>query len=118
MQTYVLALHTFANWLVRSSPQTVSWAQVSREQVLAFAEDLNTRISAETGQPLSARTKEGYLITLATFLRDVALWQWEDVPQRPLLGPGDLPKRAQRVPRQGFSQMRKRAYLDCKSTVW
>lgn len=99
VQTSVLALHTFANWLVRSYPEIVSWAQVSREQVLAFAEDLNTRISAETGQPLSARTKEGYLITLATFLRDVALWQWEDVPQRPLLGPGDLPKRAQRVPR-------------------
>lgn len=48
---------------------------------------------------MSARTKEGYLITLATFLRDVALWQWEDVPERPLLGPGDLPKRAKRIPR-------------------
>jgi site-specific recombinase XerD len=96
---YVLILHSCANWLVRSYPEIVSWAQVSREHLLAFAEDLNTRISAETGRPLSARTKEGYLVTLATFLRDVALWQWEDVPQRPLLGPGDLPKRAQRVPR-------------------
>ncbi len=73
VQTYMLALRAFANWLVRSSPEIVSWAQVSREHLLAFAEDLNTRISAETGQPLSARTKEGYLITLATFLRDVAL---------------------------------------------
>lgn len=99
VQGYMLALRAFANWLVRSSPEIVSWAQVSREHVLAFAEDLTTRISAETGQPLSARTKEGYLITLATFLRDVALWQWEDVPSRPLLGPGDLPKRPQRVPR-------------------
>ena len=99
MQSYVLILHSCANWLVRSYPEIVSWAQVSREHLLAFAEDLTTRISAETGRPLSARTKEGYLVTLATFLRDVALWQWEDVPQRPLLGPGDLPKRAQRVPR-------------------
>jgi integrase len=99
VQSYVLILHSCANWLVRSYPEIVSWAQVSREQLLALAEDLNTRISAETGQRLSARTKEGYLITLATFLRDVALWQWEDVPQWPLLGPGDLPKRAQRVPR-------------------
>lgn len=99
VQTYVLALRTCANWLVRSYPEIVSWAQVSREHLLAFAQDLTTRMSAQTGQPLSARTKEGYLITLATFLRDVALWQWEDVPQRPLLGPGDLPKRAQRIPR-------------------
>ncbi len=99
VQSYVLILHSCANWLVRSYPEIVSWAQVSREHLLAFAEDLNTRISAETGQRLSARTKEGYLVTLATFLRDVALWQWEDVPSRPLLGPGDLPKRPQRVPR-------------------
>jgi integrase len=96
---YDLILHAFANWLVRTYPEMVSWSQVTRDHLLAWALDLTTRISAETGRPLSARTKEGYLVTLATFLRDVALWQWEDVPSRPLLGPGDLPKRALRVPR-------------------
>jgi hypothetical protein len=91
---YVLALHTFANWLVRAYPALDSFAEVEREHVLQFAEALNTRTSAETGRPLSARTKEGYLVTLATFLRDVAAWRCEDVPARPLLQAGDMPKRA------------------------
>lgn len=96
---YVHSLHNFANWLVSEYPSLHSFAQVNREHILEYAEALNTRTSAQTGQLLSARTKEGCLSRLATFLRDVTSWRWEDVPARPLFAPGDVPKRARRIPR-------------------
>ena len=33
------------------------------------------------------------------FFRDTASWEWKDVPGRPLLGVGDIPKIPERIPR-------------------
>src|SRR5438477_259349 len=48
---------------------------------------------------LGTHTKIRILSGVATFFRDVAFWGWDDVPPRPLLANGDLPKRPKRVPR-------------------
>jgi len=96
---YDLALGVFTRWLLQAHPEVHSFAALQRDHILAYATALNELISTDTGRPLSARTKEGYLLTLATFFRDVTAWEWDEVPRRPLFGPGDIPKRVQHVPR-------------------
>jgi len=99
IQSFSLSLRSFVIWLARAHAEVASFAEVDRPHVLAYAAALGQHISADTGRALSARTKEGYLSTLATFFRDVVAWQWEDVPNRPLLNARDVPRRARRVPR-------------------
>lgn len=94
-----LALHQFITWLAATSPELESFAVVTREHVLAFADALNHLANARTGQPYALLTKRGRLAKLAQFFQDVAAWGWAETPGRPLLGAGDLPKMPQRVPR-------------------
>lgn len=94
-----MALRHFIAWLAENRPEIESFVAVTREDVLAFAEDLNHQINPQTGRSLAALTKRGRLANLARFFRDVAAWGWEETPGRPLLGAGDLPKMPQRVPR-------------------
>ncbi len=51
------------------------------------------------GDPYAFFSRRGRLAALAVFFRQVAQWQWDDVPGYPLLAVGDLPKTPQRVPR-------------------
>jgi integrase len=94
-----LTLRRCMKWLAATHAEITSWAQVTRDQVLAFAEVLDTMPNATTGQPLSTLTKRGTMSNLSVFFRDVSSWGWEDVPERPLLGIGDIPKIPERVPR-------------------
>src|SRR5256885_14801499 len=66
---------------------------------MEFAEALNTMLGARTKRPLATLTKRGRLSRLCVFFQDVATWGWNEVPDRPLLGSGDLPKIPARVPR-------------------
>jgi integrase len=94
-----MTLHQFAHWLARTYPEIETFAQVKREQLLAFAEALESMRVQRTGQPLAAWSKLRHLSCLSVFFRETAAWGWEDVPGRPLFGPGDLPKMPVRVPR-------------------
>jgi len=94
-----LTLRHFASWLEQTSPEVETFAQVTREHILAFAEALETMPMPRTGQPLAAWSKIRFFSCLSLFFRETAAWGWEDVPGRPLLGPGDLPKTPLRVPR-------------------
>ncbi|MGH9827834.1 MAG: tyrosine-type recombinase/integrase, partial [Blastocatellia bacterium] len=94
-----LALRQFIGWLAQAYPQVESFAAVTRQQLLEFAEAMNTMVGARTHRPLALLTKRGRLSRLAVFFQDVANWEWKDVPDRPLLGGGDLPKLPARVPR-------------------
>jgi integrase len=93
------ALHQFIRWLARTYPEMETVATVTREHLLEYAESLNTTPSQRTGQPINVVTKRGILSRISVFFQDVARWQWNDVPDRPLLQVGDLPKLPQRVPR-------------------
>jgi integrase len=50
-------------------------------------------------RPWATSSKRVTLTKLAQFFRDVSHWEWQDVPIRPLLQNGDLPKLPQRIPR-------------------
>jgi integrase len=99
VEKFDLTLRHFVNWLAQVYPNLETFAEVTREHVLAFAEVLDTMPMSRTGQPLAAWSKLRRLSCLSVFFRETAAWKWEDVPGRPLLGPGDLPKMPERVPR-------------------
>lgn len=116
-----LALNLFVRWLMRVHPEVESLAQVTREYMLEFAENLNGMVGVRSKRPYSLSAKIGMLSTLGVFFRRVSEWsQWSEgegkyqyrgaekskehlehleVPSRPLLSRGDLPKRAIYLPR-------------------
>src|SRR5258708_11837492 len=94
-----VSLRRFLRWLSQTYPQIESFADVTREHLFEFAEPLNPWKCMHSGQPLTPLTKRGNLSGLSVFFRDMASWGWDDVPSRPLLGVGDLPKMPERVPR-------------------
>src|SRR6266508_1990826 len=55
--------------------------------------------SPSSQRPLSVISRIRLTSGVSQFFRDTAAWEWDDVPGRPLIGPGDAPKHPQRVPR-------------------
>ncbi|MDP9476992.1 MAG: site-specific integrase [Actinomycetota bacterium] len=92
-------LRAFALWMAEAYPEVSSFAGVEREHVLEYAADLAGAPHPETGRPLAPTTLRGRISVLSVFFQDTADWGWDDVPGRPLLGFGDLPKIPQTVPR-------------------
>lgn len=99
VKNFRIALHLLTAWLVQQYPELETFAEVTREHLIEFAEALNTMQGVQTHRPFASGTKQVILSCLCIFLQQVARWQWENVPDRPLLASGDLPKRSQRVPR-------------------
>ncbi len=93
------ALRRFIAWLVAERPCVMSFAEVTREDVLAYAQWLDTAVAPQTGRPLAPQTKHHLLSSLAVFFRQTAHWGWAESPDRPLLLAGDLPRLPLRVPR-------------------
>ena len=79
-------------------PQVETFAEVTREQVIAFAEALNTMVGTHTRRPFAPGTIRTWLGYLSMFFQDVASWRWNDAPDRPLLQAGDLRKPTLRIP--------------------
>jgi len=94
-----LAVRQFVAWLVEADPRLETFAQVTREHVLAYAEALQAMRNPRTGQPYATLTKRGRLAGLVVFFRNVTAWRWEDAPTYPVVAAGDLPKIPQRMPR-------------------
>lgn len=82
----------FADWLAQHHPQVETFAEVTREQVLAYGASL-------TPAKVSAETKISRLSSLSVMFHDATAWAWPDAPPRPLIGARDLPKRPNRIPR-------------------
>jgi integrase len=94
-----LALHRFSHWLCTQEPGLRSFAQVDRSHVLRYLTVLMDEPLASTGHPMAPNTRIGHISALAVFFRQTAAWGFDEVPGRPLLGPGDTPRRPHRVPR-------------------
>ena len=94
-----LALRRFSSWLCAQEPEMTSFAQVEREQVLRYLHVLTDEPLPSTGRPMALNTRIGHISALAVFFRQTAAWGFDDVPGRPLIGPGDTPRRPHRVPR-------------------
>jgi integrase len=99
LEDFDRTLHDLMDWLAQNSPQIETWAVVTRDHLMAFAETLDTMTSPFTGRRLAALTKRGRISKLSVFFKDVTSWGWDDVPGRPLLHRGDIPKMPQRLPR-------------------
>lgn len=94
-----VALHRFMVWLAKERAQITSFAQVRRDDVLAYMNELAQQPSPRTGRPLGALARRGHISALSQFFRNTAAWEWVDVPGRALLGPGDSPRMPMRIPR-------------------
>lgn len=94
-----IALHRFMVWLASERPEITSFAQVRRDDVLAYVEQLTLQPSPRTGRPLGVLARRGHISAISQFFRNTAAWEWEGVPGRALLGPGDCPRMPMRVPR-------------------
>jgi len=92
-------LRRFTTWLVTTNPECATFAEVSRETVLDYIAALGEEVSARTGRPLAVCSRRAHIQALGTFFLDGARWSWPDVPDRPLLAPGDLPRIPHAVPR-------------------
>ncbi len=86
-------------WLAQVYPHLESFAEVTRDHMLAYAEALSAKLNPRTKVPIALSTKQNTISILTTFFQEIVQWQWEDVPSRPPLYAGDLPKRPLRVPR-------------------
>jgi integrase len=89
----------FIDWLAREHPGLESFAEVTRDQALAYSASLDSAPSPRSGRPLSVESKITCLSSLSVFFRDTTSWDWVGAPRRPLLGSRDLPKRPRRIPR-------------------
>ncbi|MBV9328496.1 MAG: tyrosine-type recombinase/integrase [Chloroflexi bacterium] len=93
------AMRHLIPWVAIRHPTIEAFAELTREHILEFARWLDDRQGILTKRPLTINTKIRILSGVGAFFRDVALWGWDDVPPRPLLTNGDLPKLPKRVPR-------------------
>ena len=60
---------------------------------------MTTLTHRRTGNPLAPSTRRARSQAVLGFFRDGYLWEWPDMPDRPLLINGDLPKLVYPVPR-------------------
>lgn len=88
----------FIDWLAQTYPMVTSWREVTRDQVMEYADALHTMIN-KRGKLYTTQSKYTLLSRLSAFFRDTANWEWEDIPRRPPLQYGDLPKLPKGIPR-------------------
>jgi integrase len=81
-----------ADWLFRNHPSVESFAELTREQVLAYSAFL-------VSSGITPETQLTRLSSLSVMFHDTTAWEWPDAPARPLIGFRDLPKRPNRIPR-------------------
>lgn len=92
-------LRKFCTWLLTIRPELTSFSEVTREDCLEFGTWLTTLTHRRTGRPLAPATRRARSQAVLGFFRDGYLWEWPDMPGRPLLINGDLPKLVHPVPR-------------------
>jgi len=92
-------LRRFTNWLVDTRPDIASFVEVTRDDCTAFAVWLDQQRHHRTGQPYATTYKRAHLQGVLGLFRDGSAWEWPDMPARPLMIAGDLPKIPKPVPR-------------------
>lgn len=92
------ALLKFIDWIAQTHPQVEAWIEINREHLMEYAVALNT-LNCTRGRPFAISTKYATLSCLSVFFQDTIAWEWEDVPKRPPLQHGDLPRLPLNLPR-------------------
>ncbi len=99
IQNIESGLRRFTNWLIDSRPHISSFVDVTRDDCTAFAVWLDQQRHHRTGQPYATTYKRAHLQAVLGLFRDGSAWEWPDMPTRPLMISGDLPKIPKAVPR-------------------
>jgi integrase len=99
MQNIEAGLRRFSTWLSAAHPEVRSYEQVTRVHCMDFSAWQRTRRHPRTGAPLAVTTRRADLQAVLGFFRDCSAWEWPDMPARPPMISGDLPKIPQAVPR-------------------
>ncbi len=94
-----IAVRRFGEWLAGHHPAIVSYAEVTRDHCLAWAESLAEAPTEKTGKPLGAVTRIQRISGLSQLFRDAAAWEYDDVPGFAPITSRDAPKLPQRIPR-------------------
>ena len=94
-----IAVRRFGEWLAGHDPQIVSYADVTRDHCLGWAESLAEAPAEKTGKPLGAVTRIQRISGLSQMFRDTAAWEYADVPGYAPITSRDAPKLPQRIPR-------------------
>lgn len=101
ISSYAGTLLHFAEFLQVRFPDVTSLADVRRQpHVTAWLQegrDFVSTIRPHAGLP-AHNTWSAMIIRLGKVLRDIAAWEWEDGPTRPLLDRGDAPPLQQLLP--------------------
>ena len=84
-----LGLRRFMEFVTPRDPQITKWAQVTRDDALAFAAHLEQATgyrsghplrAGQTGRPLATTTKRNMLSAVSVFSADAVSWGWLDGP--------------------------------------
>ncbi len=94
-----IAVRRFGEWLGEYHPGIVSYADVTRDHCVAWAESLAETPAEKTGKPLGAVTRIQRISGLSQLFRDAAAWEYDDVPGFAPITSRDAPKLPQRIPR-------------------
>jgi integrase len=94
-----IAVRRFGEWLTEHHPDVVSYADVTRDHCLAWAESMAEVPAEKTGRPLGAVTRIQRISGLSQLFRDAAAWEYDDVPGFAPITSRDAPKLPQRIPR-------------------
>jgi hypothetical protein len=89
-----IAIRRFGDWLAEHHPGNVSFADVTRDHCLAWAESLAEAPTDKTGRPLGAVTRIQRISGLSQMFRDTAAWEYTDVPGYAPITSRDAPQAA------------------------
>ena len=93
-------LRRFGLWLDAERPHIESLAELTRADLVAFMQAVQQfRKVKHPDEPVSPAYRADIISVIAVFFRHAALFEWDDVPARPLITRADMPHRIQRVPR-------------------
>ena len=93
------SLRVFGTWLGEHHPDIVSCADLERHHIEGFKSWLTAQPSKRTGKPLTRTSIKELLINLGCFFDRTTNWGYPNVPTRPLLFVGDLPRIDRPLPR-------------------
>lgn len=89
----------FFRWLYDEFPEVASVNRLERRHIQRWKAYLLTRPGLKGASQLSVGARRAFLGCLATFLRNIAAWDWPEAPTRQLIFSNDYPTKDEPLPR-------------------
>lgn len=94
-------LANFGEFLSQRYPELTGLAQLQRAHVEAYCAWATTRPwrGSRSDRRIGPSAAVAAVISVRTFLSDIAAWGWADAPPRPVMFPADVPRPPRTLPR-------------------